>query len=138
MVSFFFFLQVLVSMLFRQILCKGIPLGLFYLVLTSRPAVQIGSMPRGSPLLLNLYLSLHIHSIMRSSTLSASTSMLASYESGFSSGSWPRSTTLGLQSFITISLSPNNLSEHKNFFTQPPPQDSDVTPNSTLLPTSPY
>jgi len=33
----------------------------FYLVLTSRPTVPKGSMPRSSPFLLNLYLNLRIH-----------------------------------------------------------------------------
>jgi hypothetical protein len=33
----------------------------FYLVLTSRPTVQNGSMPRSSPILLDLYLNLRIH-----------------------------------------------------------------------------
>lgn len=71
------------------------------------------------------------------STLTASTSRPASYESGSSGGSWPRSTTpRPSQPLITVSLSPDNLSEYKNLFTRPPPQDSDVTPNPTPPPTS--
>ena len=73
----------------------------------------------------------------RPSTLTASTSRPASYESGSSSGSWPRSTTpRPSQPLITVSLSPDNLSEYKNLFTRPPPQDSDITPNPTPPPTS--
>ena len=70
-------------------------------------------------------------------TLAASTSRPASYESGSSSGSWPRSTTpRPSQPLITVSLSPDNLSEYKNLFTRPPPQDSDVTPSPTPPPNS--
>ena len=67
-----------------------------------------------------------------SSTLSASSSRPASYESGSSSDSWPRSTTpRPSQPLITVSLSPDNLSEYKNLFTRPPAPDSDVTPSPT-------
>ena len=73
----------------------------------------------------------------RPSTLTASTSRPASYESGSSGGSWPRSTTpRPSQPLITVSLSPDNLSEYKNLFTRPPPQDSEVTPSPTPPPTS--
>ena len=71
------------------------------------------------------------------STLTPSTSRPASYESGSSSGSWPRSTTpRPSQPLITVSLSPDNLSEYKNLFTRPPPPDSEVTPSPTPPPTS--
>ena len=57
------------------------------------------------------------------------TSRTASYESGSSNGSRPRSTTpRPSQPLITVSLSPDNLSEYKNLFTRPPP-DSDAAPN---------
>jgi hypothetical protein len=42
----------------------------FYLVLTSRPTVPNGSMPRSSPLLLDLYLNLRIHPTRLSQLLS--------------------------------------------------------------------
>ena len=73
----------------------------------------------------------------RPSTLTPSTSRPASYESGSSSGSWPRSTTpRPTHPLITVSLSPDNLSEYKNLFTRPPPPDSEVTPSPTPPPTS--
>lgn len=40
------------------------------------------------------------------------------------------------QPLIRISLSPDDLSEYKDLFTRPPPQDSDVTPSTTPPPTS--
>ena len=65
----------------------------------------------------------------RPSTLSPSTSRAASYESGSSNGSRPRSTTpRPSQPLITVSLSPDNVSEYKNLFTRPQP-DSDIPPS---------
>ena len=73
---------------------------------------------------------------MRPSTLSPSTSRTASYESGSSNGSGPRSTTpRPSRPLITISLSPDNVSEYKDLFTRRPPQDSDVAPSPS--PSSP-
>jgi len=69
-------------------------------------------------------------------TLSPSTSRAASYESGSSNGSRPRSTTpRPAQPLITVSLSPDNLSDYKNLFTRPP-QDADATPNPSPPPSS--
>ena len=73
----------------------------------------------------------------RPSTLSPSTSRAASYESGSSNGSRPRSTTpWPPKPLVTVSLSPDDVSEYKNLFTrfQPdsdlPPSPSTPTPNS--------
>ena len=71
----------------------------------------------------------------RPSAFSVSTSRPASYESGSSCASWPRSLTpRPSQPLITVSLSPNDLSEYKNLFTRPPPRHSDVTPSPTRTP----
>ena len=69
------------------------------------------------------------------SAFSVSTSRPTSYESGSSCASWPRSSTpRPSQPLITVSLSPNDLSEYKNLFTRPPPRDSDITPSPTRTP----
>jgi len=48
-----------------------------------------------------------------------------------SRSSTPRPSCAKSQPLITISLSPDNLSDYENLFYRPPPQDSDPTPNPT-------
>ncbi|KAF8809602.1 hypothetical protein BYT27DRAFT_7187356 [Phlegmacium glaucopus] len=74
--------------------------------------------------------------ITRPSTLSPTTSRAASYDSGSSKGSRPRSTTpRPAQPLITVSLSPDNLSDYKNLFTRPP-QDADIASGPSPPPSS--
>ncbi|KAF8153206.1 hypothetical protein B0H34DRAFT_800434 [Crassisporium funariophilum] len=88
-----------------------------------------------------------------SSTLSPPSTRTGSYESNSSNGTRPRSTTpRSAKPLITVSLSPDNLDQYKDLFTQPSsangsstsqitvtrqsgvPEDSDMTPNSSPPP----